>query len=213
LRVPHYGLCGHASHLPDDLCLFEPVDPAGRPVPDGVRSQRIYVTNLYNLALLLIRFEVNDEITVVGGPALADLPSAGFADPQGRLDDTFAYPGGVSIHPHMFRSSLGQHRQIIECQVQQTQRGAEIQVLADAPLHAAGVAMMIEQALAAAGLEQPDVTITQVAVLDRQTSGKLKRFIPLPATTASRQLTIAVASARGSSTTHLLTQPGRAPCA
>jgi phenylacetate-coenzyme A ligase PaaK-like adenylate-forming protein len=80
----------------------------------------------------------------------------------------------------MFRSSLGQHRQIIEYQVQQTQRGAEIRVVTDAPLDATGVAMMIEEALAAAGLEQPEVKITQVAVLDRQTSGKLKRFIPLP---------------------------------
>ena len=53
-------------------------------------------------------------------------------------------------------------------------------MVTDAPLDAAGVAMMIEQALAAAGLEQPDVTISQVAVLDRQTSGNLKRFIPLP---------------------------------
>jgi phenylacetate-CoA ligase len=174
------GFCGHASHLPDDLCLFEPVDQAGRPVPDGVRSQRVYVTNLYNLALPLIRFEVTDEVTVVGGTCPCGSAFRRIADPQGRLDDTFAYLGGVSIHPHIFRSSLGRHRQIIEYQVQQTQRGGEIRVVTDAPLDAAGLAMMIERALAAAGLEQPEVTITQVAVLDRQTSGKLKRFIPLP---------------------------------
>ena len=174
------GFCGHASHLPDDLCLFEPVDPAGRPVPDGVRSQRVYVTNLYNLALPLIRFEVTDEVTVAGGTCPCGSGFRRIADPQGRLDDTFAYPGGVSIHPHVFRSSLGQHRQIIEYQVQQTPRGAEIRVVTDAPLDTAGAAMMIGEALAAAGLEQPDVTITQAAVLGRQTSGKLKRFIPLP---------------------------------
>jgi uncharacterized protein YpuA (DUF1002 family) len=70
----------------------------------------------------------------------------------------------------MFRSSLGQHRQIIEYQVQQTQRGAEIRVITDAPLDTVGAAMMIEEALAAAGLEQAEVTITQVAVLGRQVS-------------------------------------------
>jgi phenylacetate-CoA ligase len=148
-------------------------------VPDGVRSQRVYVTNLYNLALPLIRFEVTDEVTVVGGTCPCGSAFRRIADPQGRLDDTFAYPGGVSIHPHVFRSSLGQHRQIIEYQVQQAPRGAEIRVVTDAPLDTAGAAMMIGEALAAAGLEQPDVTITHAA-LDRQTSGKLKRFIPLP---------------------------------
>ena len=172
------GFCGHASHLPDDLCLFEPVDQAGRPVPDGVPSQRVYVTNLYNLALPLIRFEITDEVTVVGGTCNCGSVFRRIADPQGRLDDTFAYPGGVSIHPHIFRSSLGQHRQIIEYQVRQTQRGAEIRVVADAHLDVARLAMMIERALAAVGLEHPEVNITRVAVLDRQNSGKLKRFIP-----------------------------------
>ena len=172
------GFCGHASHLPDDLCLFEPVDQAGRPVPDGVPSQRVYVTNLYNLALPLIRFEITDEVIVVGGTCNCGSVFRRIADPQGRLDDTFAYPGGVSIHPHIFRSSLGQHRQIIEYQVRQTQRGAEIRVVADAHLDVARLAMMIERALAAVGLEHPEVNITRVAVLDRQNSGKLKRFIP-----------------------------------
>jgi hypothetical protein len=41
------------------------------------------------------------------------------------------------------------------------------------------VITVIEQVLAA-GLEQPEVILTQVASLDRQASGKLKRFIPLP---------------------------------
>jgi phenylacetate-coenzyme A ligase PaaK-like adenylate-forming protein len=111
------GFCGHASHLPDDLCLFEPVDAAGRPVPDGVRSQRVYVTNLYNLALPLIRYEVTDEITVLSRTCPCGSAFRRIADPQGRLDDTFTYTGGISIHPHLFRSALGQHQQVIEYQV------------------------------------------------------------------------------------------------
>jgi phenylacetate-CoA ligase len=173
------GFCGHASHLPDDLCLLEPVDSAGRPVPDGVQSERVYVTNLYNHALPLIRYEVTDEVTVLGGICPCGSAFRRIADPLGRLDDTFAYPGAVSVHPHLFRSSLGQHQQIIEYQVQQTRRGAEIRVVADAPVDTAGLGTMIEEVLAAAGLEQPEITITEIAALDRQASGKLKRFIPL----------------------------------
>jgi phenylacetate-CoA ligase len=174
------GFCGHASHLPDDLCLFEPVDAAGRPVPDGVRSQRVYVTNLYNLAMPLIRYEITDEVTVLNGTCPCGSAFRRIADPQGRLDDTFTYPGGISIHPHLFRSALGQHQQVIEYQVHQTTRGAAIHVVTAAPLDTARVATMIQHALAAAGLEQPEVSLIQAASLDRQATGKLKRFIPLP---------------------------------
>ena len=174
------GFCGHASHLPDDLCLFEPVDAAGRPVPEGVRSQRVYVTNLYNHVLPLIRYEVTDEVTVLAGTCPCGSAFRRIADPQGRLDDTFTYPGGVSIHPHLFRSALGQHQQIIEYQVRQTPRGAAIRVVTNAPLDTVRVATMIRQALAAAGLAQPQVSLAQAASIDRQPTGKLKRFIPLP---------------------------------
>jgi hypothetical protein len=37
-------LCGQATQLPDDLCIFEPVDAAGTPVPPGVRSDKAWVT-------------------------------------------------------------------------------------------------------------------------------------------------------------------------
>ena len=41
-------------------------------------------------------------------------------DPQGRLDDTFVYENALSVHPHLFRSALGQQPAIIEYQVRQT---------------------------------------------------------------------------------------------
>jgi phenylacetate-CoA ligase len=173
------GFCGHGSHLPDDLCIFEAVDSAGRAVPDGQRSARVYVTNLYNLAMPLIRFEVTDEVTIVGGSCLCGSGFRRVDDPQGRLDDVFVYPGGASIHPHVFRSALGGYPQILEYQVEQTERGAYVHVVADADLDTAGVAARIEGALRAAGLHQPDVTVTRVAALGRQSSGKLKRFVPI----------------------------------
>jgi phenylacetate-coenzyme A ligase PaaK-like adenylate-forming protein len=173
------GFCGHGSHLPDDLCVFEPVGAEGRAVPPGVPSQRVYVTNLYNHALPLIRFEVTDEVTVLDGTCPCGSAFRRIADPQGRLDDTFVYPSGVSVHPHIFRSSLGEHRQIVEYQVRQTERGADVRLVADAEIDAAVVCAKIEDALGALGLDRPEVTLRRVATLDRQTSGKLKRFLPL----------------------------------
>jgi phenylacetate-CoA ligase len=176
------GFCGHGSHLPDDLCLFEPVGDDGRPVLPGVPSHRVLVTNLYNYAMPLIRFEVTDEITVLDGSCPCGSAFRRIADPQGRLDDTFVYPGGVSIHPHLFRSAVGQHRRIVEYQIRQTTRGADIRVVAEAQMNidAAVLAHKIEEDLAALGLHQPEVTVTFQPALDRQINGKLKRFVPLP---------------------------------
>jgi phenylacetate-coenzyme A ligase PaaK-like adenylate-forming protein len=174
------GFCGHGSHLPDDLCLFEPVGPDGRPAGPGVASHRVYVTSLYNHALPLIRFEVTDEVRVLDQPCPCGSSFRRIADPQGRLDDTFTYPGGVSIHPHLFRSALGQHRQIIEYQVRQTPRGADIRVVADARIDPVTAGHTIEAALAAAGLSRPHVTVTLQPALDRHPTGKLKQFVPLP---------------------------------
>ena len=91
-------------HLPDDLCLIEPVDAAGHPTAPGSPSQRIYVTNLYNHALPLVRFEVTDELTESGANCPCGSALRRIQDPQGRLDDTFVYRGGLSVHPHLFRS-------------------------------------------------------------------------------------------------------------
>jgi phenylacetate-CoA ligase len=173
------GFCGHGSHLPDDLCLFEPVGAGGQPVPPGVASHQVYVTNLYNHALPLIRFELSDEVTVLDGSCPCGSAFRRIADPQGRLDDTFVYTRGVSIHPHVFRSSLGQYRPIVEYQVRQTERGADIRVVAEAQVDTALIEHTIGQALAALGLDQPEVTITLEPALDRQVTGKLKRFVPL----------------------------------
>jgi phenylacetate-CoA ligase len=173
------GFCGAASHLPDDLCLFEPVDAAGHPVPVGSPSQRVYVTNLYNLALPLIRYEVTDEVTVLDGSCPCGSSFRRIADPQGRLDDTFVYPGDISIHPHVFRSALGQHQQIIEYQVRQTPQGAEILVVTEGHLDTAALAATIEKALVAAGLHGPTVTVAPAIRIDRQATGKLRHFIPL----------------------------------
>jgi hypothetical protein len=59
-------------------------------------------------------------------------------------------------------------------------------VVTDADLDAAAVAMMIEKALGAVGLVQPEVTLAQVVSLARQASGKLKRFVPSPTVIATK---------------------------
>ena len=59
---------GAGLHVSDDLVIIEPVDERGAAVRPGRRSDKLYLTNLYNLALPLIRYELEDQITVASSP-------------------------------------------------------------------------------------------------------------------------------------------------
>jgi phenylacetate-coenzyme A ligase PaaK-like adenylate-forming protein len=171
--------CTHGLHVPDDLCLVENVARDGQAVPPGQPGERILVTNLYNPALPLIRYEVTDEVRVIPGPCPCGSALRRIADPQGRLDDTFAYPDGITVHPHVFRDVLGQHRTLVEYQVRQTPRGATIAIVTAGPTDEAALAESIAAALRRVGLARAVVTTEVVTAIDRQRSGKLKRFVAL----------------------------------
>ncbi|MGH9009087.1 MAG: phenylacetate--CoA ligase family protein [Acidimicrobiia bacterium] len=169
---------GPGLHLAEDLCIIEAVDADGRPVAPGERSAKIYLTNLYNHTLPLIRYEVTDEVTPLSGSCPCGSAHRLIADPQGRLDDVFHY-GPLVVHPLVFRSPLGLCRDIIEYQVRQTTRGADITVRCLGPTELEALAGEIRGKLMTAGLDDPEVTIRVLDQLPRQDTGKLKRFIPL----------------------------------
>ncbi|HVM11960.1 MAG TPA: hypothetical protein VM638_05740, partial [Actinomycetota bacterium] len=123
---------GDALHLSDDLLIVEPVDRHGNPVPPGEAAAKIYVTNLFNTALPLIRYEMSDEVTLL--PETGTACGCGsqhrrVAAVQGRVDDAFVYAGGPIVHPHVFRAPLGRQRDVIEYQVRQTSDGAAVSIV------------------------------------------------------------------------------------
>jgi phenylacetate-CoA ligase len=168
-----------STHISEDQLIVEPVDLAGRPVPPGERAARIYLTNLYNPVLPLIRFEITDEVTVLPGPCLCGSAHRRIADVQGRLDDVFTYQG-LRVHPHLFRTALSREAGIVEYQVRQTPAGAAIAVRCSAPVGLDGLRDRVAVSLAGAGLERPQVTVEIVDRFERPGGpAKLKRFIPL----------------------------------
>jgi phenylacetate-coenzyme A ligase PaaK-like adenylate-forming protein len=179
-----------------DLCIAELVDTENRPVRPGEPSAKVLVTNLYNLAQPLIRYELTDEFVqepaehAAGGPGQAG-PGLLRAAVRGRADDMLRYPG-VDVHPHVIRSVLVQTPEVGDYQVRQTRRGIDVDVLA-APLASAAtagagqveigqVARRLTDALAGAGLRDPDVRVIVVAELAwNPESGKIGRFVPAKA--------------------------------
>jgi phenylacetate-CoA ligase len=177
------GLVGHSEPggtvftFASDNCLAECVDEEGRPVPDGVPSARVLVTNLHNLTQPMIRYELTDRFTPAGtspGGALR-------ASVEGRSDDVFRYPE-ASVHPFVLGAPLLHDCAVREYQIRQTERGADIAAVTDGDFDPAGLAAAVERRLREAGVARPEVGVRRVGALDRDPmTSKIRRFVPLPA--------------------------------
>ncbi len=163
-----------------DMCIVELVDAENRPVPPGVPSAKVFVTNLYNRTQPLIRYELTDSF--VRQPDAADHGHLR-AKVRGRADEVLHYQS-VDIHPHVVRSAMVRSAEILDYRVRQTPRGVDVEALAVVPVDSDRLAEQLIQALAEAGLPNPAVSVRIVDHLERiPDTGKLRRFIPLPSVT------------------------------
>ena len=175
------GLVGHSEPgatvltFASDTCLAECTDDEGRPVPDGVASSKVLVTNLHNLTQPIIRYELTDRFTPAGtseGGALR-------ASVEGRSDDLFRY-AGASVHPFVIGAPLLHAPAVREFQIRQTEHGADIAAVIDGDFDQSAVAAAVEQSLRQAGLARPQVGFRRVGALDRDPmTSKVRRFVPL----------------------------------
>ena len=183
VEVGHTGIecdAHHGMHMSDDLVIIELVDHNDRPTSDPDAVDRVLVTSLFGRTLPLIRYELTD-VPVPSGrqcPCGATFPL--IATVKGRSDDIFVYPGGVQIHPLVFRTPLGQNSRIEQYQVHQTEHGARIGVIAAGKIDTAALKQDLIAALAKAGLANAEIDIQCVDELERhKETGKLRRFVPL----------------------------------
>ena len=73
-------------HINDDWLIVEPVDADGNPVPDGVQSDKIYLTNLFNYTQPYIRYEVTDRV-IMHHEACGCGNRSPWIELEGRTDD------------------------------------------------------------------------------------------------------------------------------
>jgi phenylacetate-coenzyme A ligase PaaK-like adenylate-forming protein len=160
-----------------DMCIIELVDADNRPVGPGVPSAKVLVTNLYNLAQPLIRYELADSF--VREPGAAG-PGHLLARVQGRADEVFHYRGG-DLHPHVIRSVMLRSPEVTDYQIAQTPTGIKADIIAaSGGASTEALRRRLADALAHGGLGQLDVTVRIAGDLPRCAgSGKLRRFIPL----------------------------------
>jgi phenylacetate-coenzyme A ligase PaaK-like adenylate-forming protein len=87
-----------ALHVSADWAILEPVDAEGRPVPPGMPSVSVLLTNLANRIQPLIRYDLGDTVTLGVGPCPCGnrLPTVTV---HGRRDDivTLRTPAGDAV--------------------------------------------------------------------------------------------------------------------
>ncbi len=165
-------------YINEDFAIVEPVDADNNPVALGEPSEKVLVTNLFNAAQPLIRYELTDQVTVIAEESPSGLPFFRIEDIQGRTDDVFSY-GRAKVHPILFRGPLARTPGMLEFQVRQTDDGARVDYLATSDIDEASLQRMLEVALAGAGVPAPRVELLRKGELERVGVGKLKRFFPI----------------------------------
>jgi phenylacetate-coenzyme A ligase PaaK-like adenylate-forming protein len=170
---------GEGMHLPDDLVVIEPVDREGNPVPMGQPADKILPTNLYNRTEPLIRYEVTDAMTIIDEPCECGCAHRRIVDVRGRTDNFFLYEGGAAVHWLGMTTVLLSDPGVVEMQVTQSTRGAVVSLVTAGRCDTEALRIGLIALMARAGLVDPEVTVREVASLDRLWSGKLRQFEPL----------------------------------
>ncbi len=169
----------HEMHINDDLCIVESVDTFGRPVKKGNPSQKLYITNLFNLTLPLIRYEISDEITFLNKTCSCGNAFQLIDEPKSRPDFDFIYKNEIFVNHVVFAYPLLADPRIKEYQVIQTQNGAEIKLLTTENIDLSILRHTLIEELKGLGVEKPNIQFTPVTEFQYPPSGKLRRFIPL----------------------------------
>jgi phenylacetate-CoA ligase len=182
----------HGSHLNDELAFLEVVDADNRPVPNGTAGSKVLLTNLYNLAQPIIRYEIDDIVTIS-----AERCECGSLLPlvkavEGRTKDAFWVDVNGEIRDlpyYVFLLALHTETDLAEHQFLQT--GVNKFVLNAAPLPGRTLdrerlRRLIQQSVTSEGLA--DVIRFDIEIVDQilpEESGKIRRakniFGPPPA--------------------------------
>lgn len=170
---------GWPMHLPDDLAIIEPVDEDGQVVPFGQPAAKILVTNLYNKTQPLIRYEIDDAMTIIDDPCECGSGHRRISDIRGRLDNSFTYDNGTIIHPFGVMSLILGDPNVVDSQVTQTQSGMVVSLVTQGNCNTEALSSNLTELLTRSGLINPTVDVNTVNSLERAWSGKLRQFQPL----------------------------------
>ena len=166
---------GHL-HINEDWVILEPVDRENRPVPCGVQSDKVLLTNLANRVQPFIRYELTDRVVVHDEPCKCGRRSR-WLELEGRADDILEF-GSVRIAPMSFYKILEEVRSIRRFQlVQRSAEDLELRLVAED--RAAAIAQAerdLTGFLESKGLSGIRITLSEDPPAADKISGKFKHI-------------------------------------
>ncbi len=171
-------------HVNDDWLIVEPVDAEGKPVPDGVLSDRILLTNLFNYTQPFIRYEVTDRVVMHHEPCRCGNLSP-WLELEGRTDDITAFVEDgkeIKVAPLSVYAVLKEVHELRRFQVlaypeNRLELRLEEQDGTDRETAFAAAKEQLEQYLATLGIRHVTITLSQDPPRQDPGSGKFKHII------------------------------------
>jgi phenylacetate-CoA ligase len=172
-------VAGRGAHVNSDLAILEVVDENNQPVPPGTEGARVLVTNLYNHVQPIIRYEIDDRVTMATAACNCGSLLPRIEKISGRSKDLlFIETGGErrEVPYYLFLTGLHHVLEMAEHQIVQT--GPKSFLIRAVPLagqsiDTARVRQLVMDQVAAEGLEGlVDIDIEIVPGLPRGPSAR-----------------------------------------
>ena len=163
-------------HIADDLVILEPADADGNVVPYGQPADRLLLTNLYNLAQPLIRYDLVDAGTISDEPCPCGCAHRRLMGLSGRIDGTFQYESGAVVPRAAIEQTVLATPGVANFFVDKTQRGVDLSVVTDGSCDLQHLRIELVDVLRRHGAPESDVAVQEVSSIDRLSRGKSKQF-------------------------------------
>jgi phenylacetate-CoA ligase len=176
---PHVGTdCAmHAGlHLFEDTAMVEVVDDDYRPVPDGQTGTRWLLTNLYNRAQPLIRYEVTDMLCRSAVPCPCGRPFGLVEAIGGRAEDVLRLPRGdgpgvVIVSPMVISLAIESFTAVREYVSEHDESGIHLRLVVPDPTERMHIETQLPKRLSAdiarQGALAPVITLDFVEAIER----------------------------------------------
>jgi phenylacetate-CoA ligase len=156
--------------------ILEPADADGNVVPYGQPAERLLLTNLYNLAQPLIRYDLVDAVTMTDEPCPCGCAHRRITAVNGRINGAFEYQNGAVVPRAALEQSVLATPGVVNFFVGKTQGGVDVSVVTDGSSDRQRLQRDLTDVLRRHGAPESDVVVREVGFLDRLWSGKSKQF-------------------------------------
>ena len=169
--------CHEGLHLYEDLVIPEVVDEQNRPVPPGTPGAKLLMTVLYSRTVPLIRYQLDDSVTIRADVCACGRPFHRISRIEGRVAQTLRFEradGTIAVlHPIRF-ATIFDAFDLTGWQV--VKEGGRLRILVAAPVAEAALERIKNGArhlMQETGIQNVDLRVEAVDAIPRHRSGKV----------------------------------------